>query len=85
MTMIKAKEWEVTLSLTRTLKFSVEEGEDEEEFRAWIDSDDGCNRIRDDFTKGMQTTGYYGNTDVEVIEIELAETEVKGTDTDPRV
>ena len=79
------KEWVVTISLARTLKFPVEEGEDEEIVRAWLGSTEGCDCIKADFTKGMQITGYHRNTDIEVVEIELKETEVKSTDTDPRV
>jgi len=80
------KEWKVTISLTRELMWPVEYGEGEETFREWLFSEDGRKHIKDDFFKGMRLTGVFSkNTDLEIDEIELKETEVKSTDTDPRV
>lgn len=79
------REWKVTVTLTRTLTWPVEDGENKETFEEWLRSPEGRVHIKDEFRKGMWMTGGHRNTDVEIDDVELTETEVKSTDTDPRV
>ena len=79
-------EWEVTISLTRTLTWPVEDNEDEETFREWLRSNEGLGSIKDEFLKGIRLTrSLFRNTTVEIEEIELKENEVNSWDTHPSV
>ena len=79
------REWKVTVALSRELKVSAEDLEDESEVREWLRSPDGRSYVRDEFKTHMLLTGYSRNTDMEILEVALEETEVNSTDKDPRV
>ncbi len=79
------KEWEVTVSITRTLKYSVEDFEDANEFKKWANSLDGNKFIQNDFVKGLKCYPFPKNADLIVDDVILKDYEVKSTDTDLRV
>ncbi len=79
------QEWEATIRLTHPLKWPVEDDEDKETFRKWLNTAEGQKDIWEEFRKNMRINPYRVNTDIEILELELKETEVKSTDTDPRV
>ena len=79
------QEWEVTVSICRTITFPVEDGETKEEMEKWVRSDDGRSCIVPYFTKQLSMSGYSRNADLDFVEVNLRETEVKSMDTDPRV
>ena len=80
------REWEVTLSVTFTTDFPIEDGEDKEAFRKWLQSKEGCAQIEREL-KGIRFNHrpYSHNAEINIDDIVLLETEVKSTDTDPRV
>ena len=79
------RKWAITVSVTRTLEYYVEEFEDKEEARAWANSREGKKFIQSDFIRHLNCYSYPRNADMEAVEVELKEYEVKSTDTDPRV
>uniref|UniRef100_A0A6M3Y3V6 Uncharacterized protein n=1 Tax=viral metagenome TaxID=1070528 RepID=A0A6M3Y3V6_9ZZZZ len=85
MVMIVAKEWEITVSITRTLKYPVEDNEMAEDIWTWANSLDGRGCIQGDFIKRLSSFRHPKNADMTIDDIELKETEVKSTDTDSRV
>lgn len=79
------REWEVTVSICRTINFPMEDGETKEQMEKWVRSEDGRSCIAPYFTKHMSLGGYSRNADLDFVEVNLKETEVKSTDTDSRV
>ena len=79
------REWEVTVSITRSMKYPIEDNEGEEEIIKWANSLIGKRHIQADFTRRLNCCGFPRNADMIIEEVELKETEVKSTDTDPRV
>jgi len=77
--------WQITVTITRTLEYPIEDGEDKEDVRKWASSKEGKQFIQPDFIKHLNCYSYPRNADMEVEEVELKEYEVKSTDTDPRV
>lgn len=82
------QEWEVTLSVTFPIKFPVEDNESEEEFRKWLRSAEAYTYIekhlhRVTLKRWNFLLHHYATMGID--EIELKETEVKSTDTHPRV
>ncbi len=80
-------EWEVTFSLTTTARFPVEEGQEaKEEFRKWLFSKEGqISLIAEIKRLPLNSLRLPNYTEIGVDEISMIETEVKSTDTDPRV
>ena len=79
------QEWEVTISITRTLRYPIEDNEDKKDFTKWANSGKGKQHMQSDFVKRLNCYGYPLNADMEIEEVELKEYEVKSTDTDTRV
>jgi len=79
------QEWEVTATITRTFTYPIEDGEDKEEFKKWAQSPKGKQHIQGDFIKHLNCYSFPKNADMYIDDVELKETEVKSTDTDPRV
>ena len=77
--------WRITVTVTRTLEYSVDDNESEEDVRKWASSLEGKRFIQPDFIKRLNCYSWPRNADMEVEEVELKEYEVKSTDTDPRV
>jgi len=65
------KEWEVTISITRTMKYPVEDNEDAEAFKQWVKSLNGKRHIQSDFIKDLRCSSYPINADLEVVDIIL--------------
>ena len=80
-----AREWEITATITRTLKYPIEDNEGKEDIDKWANSLEGKRFIQADFTKHLNCFSFPRNADMIIEDIELKETEVKSTDTDPRV
>ena len=74
MTSTTIKEWEVTVSITRTLKLPVDDNEGKEELIKWANSLDGKSYIKADFIKGLRCFGFNCNADMVIEEVELKET-----------
>ena len=79
------REWEVTATITRTLKYPIEDNESKEDIIKWANSVEGKRYIQQGVIKNLNCFSYPRNADIEVSEVELKETEVKSTDIDPRV
>ena len=79
------REWEVTVSITRAIRYPIEDNEDKDDVIKWANSLDGNRLIQGDFLKRLNCYSYPRNADMFIGEVDLKETEVKSTDTDPRV
>jgi len=79
------REWEITVSLTRTFTYPIEDSEDKDEFKKWAQSPRGKQYIQGDFVRYLNCYSRPKNADMVIDDVELKETEVKSTDTDPRV
>lgn len=79
------REWEVTITITRTLQFPYENFESEGEFRAWLKSEEGLKALQQDFTKGLHLYGYIKNAEIELYDLNIKENQINSWDTDPRV
>ena len=85
MVTVIVKEWEITVSITRTIRYPIEDNEDKEEMIKWANSVEGKRYIQTDFVKRLNCYSYPCTADMSIDDIELKEYEVKSTDTDPRV
>ena len=83
--MVIVREWEITVSVTRAIKYPLEDNEDKEEVVTWANSQEGKHYIQDTFIKGLNCYSYPRNAEMTIDEVTLRETEVRSTDTDPRV
>lgn len=79
------KEWEITVSITRTFTYPLEDNENKDDFCTWAQSQTGKQFLQNDFIRHLNCYSYPRNGDMSIEDIELKETEVKSTDTDPRV
>ena len=79
------REWEVTVSLTRTITIPFEGNEDEEGLRDWLMMPSGEKYILDSVMKHLRITDMNKNTNMHIDDIYLKEYEVSKYDTDPRV
>ena len=79
------REWEITVTITRILKYPIEDNEGKEDVGKWANSLEGKRFIQEDFRKHLNCYSFPRNADMIIEDIELKETEVKSTDTDPRV
>lgn len=82
--------WQVTVVITRTLGYPIEDNENKEEFTEWAQSVKGRQHIQKDFVNHLNCYGvpaFWGkkNAEMEVEEVELKEYEVKSTDTNSSV
>jgi len=79
------QEWEVTISITRTLTYPLEDvGEDKDDFKKWARTPKGKQYIQGDFIKKLNCYSFPKNADMTIDDVELKETEVSSWDTDSR-
>ncbi len=78
------EEWEVDVTITRTLVLPMEAGEQPDDVRKWLRTD-GYKELRREFQRGMQFSMLPRDVEFDIDEIRVRETEAKSTDTDPRV
>lgn len=90
MTISTEREWEVTVSLTGVLSVPWENYDTAAIVEQYLGRSEGRGEIASQFKKlhsqgglGLRLNGY--PVDVTIDDIELKETEVKSSDTDPRV
>lgn len=90
MTISTEREWEVTVSLTGVLSLPWEDDDTAAIVEQYLERSAGRGEIVDQFRKlhnqrdlGLRLNGY--PVDVTIDDIELKETEVQSSDTDPRV
>ena len=80
------REWQAYITLGWTFTVPVEsEGETPEEVKKWLRSTEGYEFIKGEFRPALRPNLRQGGIDMEIEDITLKETEVRGTDTDPRV
>jgi len=79
------REWEIAVTITRILRYPIEDNEGEEDIGKWANSLEGKRFIQRDFITYLNCYSFPRNADMIVEDIELKETEVKSTDTDSRV
>lgn len=79
------EQWEDDITISLTLKYPVEDNENKEEHRKWLYSKEGREYILNDFRKSIRYSMLPSSMEIEVVETRLTETEVRSTDTDPRV
>ena len=79
------QKWEVTVSITRTLEYPIEDMENKEQFIEWAESLNGKRHIQNDFIKRLNCYGCPRTADIFIDDVELKSFEVRSTDTDPRV
>lgn len=64
------QEWEVTISITRTLRYPIEEYEGIDEFKKWVKTPEGREIIQKNFSERLKCYGYPLNADIEIVDIE---------------
>lgn len=79
------QEWEIIASIIRTLKYPIENNEGKEDFVKWANSVEGKRYIQSDFIKRLNCYSYPRNADMIIDDIEIKETVVRSSDTDPGV
>ena len=79
------QEWGITVTITKILKYPIEDNEGKEDIDKWANSLEGKRCIQEDFRKHLNCYSFPRNADMTIDEIELKETEVRSIDTDPRV
>ncbi len=80
------REWEVTVSVTITFTEPIEDDEGEDAFRAWLLSPAGYAEVEKELKRARLNPKRFPHVgEMEIDNIEVKETEVKSTDTDPRV
>lgn len=72
------QEWKVTISITRTLRYPIEDNEGIEEFKKWAKTPEGRELIQQNFIKRLKCYGYPLNADIEIVDIESADVVKEG-------